>query len=136
MKNRFAFALVALTLAAPAWADDTLFAQMGGQAGIDRFADKAVDNYLTDDRIKDTFAESNIDRLRAELKVQFCQIADGPCTYTGHDMTAAPQRPASDECGFQCPGGKICRRRCETAASASRFRTVSWLVLRPFSIRW
>jgi hemoglobin len=88
MKMRFAFPLAAL-LAAPAWADDTLFAQLGGQAGIDRFVDKSVDNYLADDRIKDIFAESNIERLRAELKVQFCQVADGPCTYTGHDMASA-----------------------------------------------
>jgi hemoglobin len=30
-----------------------------------------------------------MDRIRAEFKVQFCQVAGGPCTYTGHDMVAA-----------------------------------------------
>ena len=62
---------------------------MGGQAGIDRIVDASVDNYLADDRIKAIFDESNIDRLRAEFKVQFCQVAGGRCAYKGHDMTAA-----------------------------------------------
>jgi len=79
--------LVLFALAAHA--DDALFADMGGQAGIDRIVDASVDNYLADDRIKTIFDESNIDRLRAEFKVQFCQIAGGPCQYKGHDMTMA-----------------------------------------------
>lgn len=80
----------ALLLAvAPARAEDTLFADMGGQARIDRIVDISVDNYLADDRIKAIFDESNIDRLRAELKVQFCQVAGGPCQYKGHDMVSA-----------------------------------------------
>jgi hemoglobin len=73
----------------PALAADTLFADMGGQPGIDRLVDASVDNYLADDRIKDTFSESNMDRVRAEFKVQFCQVAGGPCSYSGHNMTAA-----------------------------------------------
>jgi len=79
--------LVLFALAAHA--EDALFADMGGQAGIDRIVDGSVDNYLADDRIKTIFDESNIDRLRAEFKVQFCQIAGGPCQYKGHDMTMA-----------------------------------------------
>jgi hemoglobin len=80
----------ALGIAAPALADtDTLYADMGGQAGIDRLVDASVDNYLADDRIKAIFDQSNMDRIRAEFKVQFCQIAGGPCTYTGHSMAAA-----------------------------------------------
>ena len=82
-------ALGLLLLATPAFAEDTLFADMGGQAGIDRIVDASVDNYLADGRIKTIFDESNIDRLRAEFKVQFCQVAGGPCAYKGHDMTAA-----------------------------------------------
>lgn len=73
----------------PAFADDTLFADMGSQAGIDKLVDASVDNYLADNRIKAIFDESNMDRVRAEFKVQFCQVAGGPCAYSGHDMTAA-----------------------------------------------
>jgi hemoglobin len=82
--------MAALLLAAgPAFAEDTLFADMGGQPGIDRIVDASVNNYLADPRISAIFDESNIDRLRAEFKVQFCQVAGGPCTYTGHNMVAA-----------------------------------------------
>jgi hemoglobin len=88
MKLRIALGFLMLT-AAPAFAEDTLFADMGGQAGIDRIVDASVDNYLADGRIKAIFEESNIDRLRAEFKVQFCQVAGGACDYKGHDMTAA-----------------------------------------------
>jgi hemoglobin len=78
-----------LFFAVPAHAEDTLFDDMGGQAGIDRIVDASVDNYLVDVRIKAIFDESNIDRLRAQFKVQFCQVAGGPCGYKGHDMTMA-----------------------------------------------
>jgi hemoglobin len=78
-----------LLMAAPAMADDTLFADMGGQAGIDAIVEASVANYLADDRIKAIFDDSNMDRIRAEFKIQFCQVAGGPCTYQGHDMTEA-----------------------------------------------
>lgn len=82
--------LAGLLLAAtPAFADDTLFADLGGQPGIDKIVEASVDGYLNDDRIKAIFDESNIDRIRAELKVQFCVVAGGPCTYTGHSMEEA-----------------------------------------------
>ena len=84
--------LLALFLAAaasPAFADGTLYDDLGGKAGIDRIVDVSVDNYLADPRIKDIFSESNMDRIRMELKDQFCQLAGGPCVYKGHDMVAA-----------------------------------------------
>ena len=89
MKILCATLLMGLSIATPALADDPLFAQMGGQPGIDKLVEISIDNYLKDDRIKAGFAESNMDRVRAEFKVQFCQVAGGPCSYDGHDMTAA-----------------------------------------------
>jgi hemoglobin len=88
MKNLLV-AVALLGLATPAFADDALFADMGGQPGIDKVVDASVDAYLADPRIKALFSESNIDRVRAEFKVQFCQVAGGPCAYAGHDMAAA-----------------------------------------------
>ena len=67
----------------------TPFERIGGAVTIDRLVEASVENYLADDRIKAIFDESNMDRVRAEFKVQFCQVAGGPCIYTGHDMTAA-----------------------------------------------
>ena len=83
------FLAVFLSLATPALADDPLFTDMGGQPGIDKLVDASVDAYLADPRIAAIFSESNIDRVRAEFKVQFCQVAGGPCQYSGHDMAAA-----------------------------------------------
>jgi hemoglobin len=76
-------------LTVPSFADTTLYNDLGGKAGVDRIVDASVDNYLADPRIKDIFSESNIDRIRMELKDQFCQLAGGPCVYKGHDMVAA-----------------------------------------------
>jgi hemoglobin len=91
MKNALRAACIASVFlaSAPALAEGTLFDDMGGQAGIDRIVDLSADKYLADPRIKAIFDESNMERLRAEFKVQFCQVADGPCAYKGHDMTAA-----------------------------------------------
>ena len=78
-----------LAFSAPAFsADGTLYQDLGGKPGMDKLVDASVDLYLADPRIKDIFSESNIDRIRAELKDQFCMIADGPCRYTGHSMEA------------------------------------------------
>jgi hemoglobin len=89
MRKILGLAVIApLLLSTPAWADDTLYAAMGGKAGMDHLVDLSVDRYLTDPRIKEIFSESNIDRIRAELKDQFCLIADGPCAYHGHSMVA------------------------------------------------
>jgi hemoglobin len=90
MKNAIALSFVMLmSAAAPGAAQDTLFADLGGQAGIDKIVEASVENYLADDRIKAIFDESNMDRVRAQFKVQFCQIAGGPCQYTGHNMAEA-----------------------------------------------
>jgi len=96
MTKAIFFAAALMVMAAPAWAQtsaagaaqaqDPLFAEMGGKAGIDRLVDASVDLYLSDPRIKAIFGESNMERVRAELKDQFCMIAGGPCTYTGHNM--------------------------------------------------
>lgn len=87
MKIVFGLVLAGL-MAAPAFAADTLYDDLGGKAGMDRIVDVSVDNYLADPRIRDIFSESNIDRIRMELKDQFCQVAGGPCVYRGHDMVA------------------------------------------------
>jgi hemoglobin len=89
MKKLICLAALLFAFATPAFAQDTLFADMGGKAGIDKLVDVFVDNYLADPRVKATFDESNMDRVRAKMKEQFCMVAGGPCAYTGHSMEAA-----------------------------------------------
>ena len=88
MKKTFVFAAF-LLCATPALAEDTLFADMGGKPGIDRLVDEVEKIYLDDPRIRDVFAESNLERLNTKLKEDFCVVAGGPCTYTGHAMEEA-----------------------------------------------
>jgi hemoglobin len=88
MKKTFVFAAF-LLCSGPAFADDALFAEMGGKAGIDRLVDEVEKIYLDDSRIKEAFAESNLERLNTKLKEDFCVVAGGPCTYTGHSMEEA-----------------------------------------------
>jgi hemoglobin len=70
-------------------AQDTLFADLGGQGAIVKIANDTTDNFLADDRIKATFDQTDMDRFRKMLAEQFCQISDGPCVYTGHSMRDA-----------------------------------------------
>jgi len=86
--RKFLGLAVVLLLSAPAQADDTLYVDMGGKAGIDRMVDEVEKVYLADPRIKDIFSESNMERLNAKLKEDFCMVAGGPCIYTGHSMEA------------------------------------------------
>ena len=86
--KKFLYAAVLGLIATPAFAAETLYDDLGGKSGMDRIVDVSVDNYLADPRIGDIFSESNIDRIRLELKDQFCQLAGGPCIYKGHDMVA------------------------------------------------
>jgi hemoglobin len=88
MKLPIALGLLMMA-SAPAAAEDTLYTDMGGKAGIDRMVDEVEKVYLADPRIKDIFGESNLERLNGKLKEHFCVVAGGPCVYTGHSMEAA-----------------------------------------------
>ncbi len=81
--------LLGIALASPARAADTLYAQLGEQAGIARIVDGAVTLYLTDPRIKDDFDNINPDHLRQRITSFICQLAGGPCQYKGRSMAAS-----------------------------------------------
>lgn len=66
--------------------DATLYDQLGGKDGIAMLVDGFLTRVADDYRIIDTFAGSNVPRLRRLLEEQFCQVSDGPCEYTGGSM--------------------------------------------------
>lgn len=70
-------------------AGDALYRDLGETAGIAKIIDAAMDNFLTDPRIKDEFDNINIERLKGRLVDHFCVISGGPCRYAGRDMHAA-----------------------------------------------
>lgn len=79
-------AFLMATSASAAHADDSLFQDMGGETGMHKIVDASMSNYLSDARIKAQFDDVDIDWLKGQLYVQFCQLAGGPCAYKGHDM--------------------------------------------------
>lgn len=86
MRAMFAGILAILfAVSAPVLAD-SLYERMGQKEGLDRIASRMIDISLQDDRIKDTFSESNIKRVKGLIADQFCQLAGGPCVYKGRDM--------------------------------------------------
>jgi hemoglobin len=87
--NRAHRVALAATLAPPARADDTLYADLGGGAGIARIVDFSVAAWLTDPRVRDDFDNINLDRLKTRLADQLCQLAGGPCQYKGRSMAAS-----------------------------------------------
>jgi hemoglobin len=78
------FAVISLT--GSARADDALFHDLGDRPGIAKIVDDATAEFLSDDRIKTTFDNTNIDRFKGLLTDQLCVVAGGPCVYKGRNM--------------------------------------------------
>lgn len=89
MRAIFAALLVALSLSHAARAGDTLFDDLGGKEGLTRIVDATVTLALADERIKKSFENTNIPRLKGLLYDQFCVLTGGPCEYKGRDMKKA-----------------------------------------------
>lgn len=66
-----------------------LYEALGGEAGVAALVAAAVDEVHGDPRFGDLFVEADLPRLREQLAVQICELADGPCRYEGLDMASA-----------------------------------------------
>jgi hemoglobin len=66
--------------------DDSLYRDLGEQAGITRVVEGMLLNIAGDPRIVRHFENIDIERLRDKLVEQICVEAGGPCTYTGDSM--------------------------------------------------
>jgi hemoglobin len=75
----------------PAPADDALFRDLGGQAGIDRIVGDFVPRLVTDARMGEFFKRANQDHLRQMLGELLCRVSGGGCVYTGLSMKQAHQ---------------------------------------------
>ena len=83
----------ASSAAATASADDRLFRDLGGQAGIDAIVGEFVPRLVADARMGEFFKKVDQAHLKQMLSQQFCLVAGGGCAYTGrpiaevhHDM--------------------------------------------------
>lgn len=81
--------LLLLLASAPAAAQPTLFASLGGEPGIARIIGGMLDGAVADPRIASSFDNINLERLRHRIAEHVCAVADGPCVYRGPSMRGA-----------------------------------------------
>ena len=72
-----------LAAAQTPYSDDATYQGLGGKAGIKNIVDTFVPMVLADPRIKETFADFDMEQLKVRLEEQFCEYAGGPCKYSG-----------------------------------------------------
>jgi hemoglobin len=85
---------LASSMGVAAGAEKTLYERLGGQPAIRAVASGLVDRILADSRVNSWFAHAaaspeNTAAYKAKLADFLCQSTQGPCHYTGLDMTAA-----------------------------------------------
>jgi hemoglobin len=71
---------------APAYADDSLYRDLGGKEGITKIVDHEFVYHLKNPQIKAQFDDISLDHLKGQLVIFICQVTGGPCVYTGHNM--------------------------------------------------
>ncbi len=77
-----------------------LYDEFGGKTGLVALMNDFMDNMMIDQRTRPFFQNADRDHIKAELVDQFCVILDGPCTYTGKDMTTAHRGLGIDRANF------------------------------------
>lgn len=65
---------------------ESYYQALGGKEGIRKIVDDFLPIVLEDPRIKESFKDSDMERLSNMLQEQFCQLSGGPCKYSGKDM--------------------------------------------------
>ena len=65
---------------------DSLYAELGGQAAIEKLVNKFVARLHYDPRLKELFVETNKQELKQNIADFICEITDGGCDYQGASM--------------------------------------------------
>jgi hemoglobin len=89
-----------LAFANTARAEETLFAQIGGEATLKATVDTMTDIMLDDERINFTFANTDLAKFKKLLYEQLCELAGGPCKYTGRTMFEAHKKLNTNNAQF------------------------------------
>lgn len=78
----------------------SLYAQLGGEAGVAAIVEDFTLRLADDPDIVVFFANSNIDRFVSSLEEQICDLSDGPCDYQGPPMDRAHQHMGLTDAHF------------------------------------
>lgn len=82
-----AIAAVCAACAAPApSAVPTLYQRIGGEPVVQRVVDDVIDRTASDPRTARSFKDVKMSRVKEKLREQICNLAGGPCKYTGDPM--------------------------------------------------
>jgi hemoglobin len=65
---------------------ESLYARMGGAANVTAVVNELIDEAATDPRMKRSFVEVDIERVKKLLVEQICGLAGGGCKYSGDSM--------------------------------------------------
>jgi hemoglobin len=65
---------------------DALYVQLGQNEGIKKLVEGFINELLIDKRIAHHFEEAELDRFHDKLVEQICELAGGPCKYSGKEM--------------------------------------------------
>jgi hemoglobin len=95
-----ALALLTMTQAGPARADDSLYRDLGGLPAITAVVDDLLATTDADPRTAPFFQGVSHKRLRQKLIEQLCSVSGGPCQYTGRSMQEAHKGLGIDQAAF------------------------------------
>lgn len=84
-----ALLVLALSACASQPQRDALYADLGGQEGIDAIVAGLVERITRNPRIAHHFEFADLDHLQQRLSEQFCELSGGPCVYGGEPMDLA-----------------------------------------------
>ncbi|MGA8707635.1 MAG: group 1 truncated hemoglobin [Steroidobacteraceae bacterium] len=76
----------AATVAAP---QASLYQRMGGAPVVKAVVSDTLDRVTADPKLKRSFAEVDVERVKRLLAEQICALADGGCHYSGVSMSEA-----------------------------------------------
>jgi hemoglobin len=76
----------ALALGATTASAATLYVRLGGDSGVHAIADALIDRVAGDPVLGRSFQDTNLARIKRLLAEQICELADGPCHYSGDPM--------------------------------------------------
>lgn len=78
----------------------TLYEQLGGRDGIAAITDQLLDVFARDPLVAPAFQHVDIRNYSTHFTDYLCQVADGPCRYTGDSMSDVHRGMHIDEATF------------------------------------
>jgi hemoglobin len=94
--NRFALTLATVFFASSAFAQTSLYADLGGDKGLTKIVAGAIKRWEQNPALAEAFKNADTERLEKMLVLQFCSITGGGCKYDGGDMKTVHERMGVD----------------------------------------